>query len=46
MNEIAKIGYFTLGLILGGMIMWMVDYFVYFEYFKAILRICGAPCAN
>ncbi len=42
MTTIIRAGYFTLGLLLGGAMMWVVDYAVYYDTLKQILRACGS----
>jgi hypothetical protein len=32
---------FTMGLLLGGMFMWMIDYAVYYDTLKQIMKACG-----
>jgi hypothetical protein len=32
---------FTMGLLIGGMMMWMIDYAVYYDALKQIMKACG-----
>jgi hypothetical protein len=40
-NSITSTLMFTMGLLLGGMFMWMIDYAVYYDALKQIMRACG-----
>lgn len=41
MRTVQTTAMFAMGLLLGGMIMWMIDYAVYYDTLKQIMRACG-----